>query len=101
MIKRKRSPTPECQEPGNDGQEPESNEARRHNLRKKPKTSSPPQPAQEAKDEPQPQRTSAVVDLSTSDDQSMEEEDWPGLKEAIAASLVMCGEKRSRSQTPV
>jgi hypothetical protein len=82
----------ECQEPGNDGQEPESNEAQ---------TISPPQPAQEAKDEPQPQRTSAVVDLSTSDDQSMEEEDWPGLKEAIAASLVMCGKKRSRSQTPV
>lgn len=82
----------ECQEPGNDGQEPESNEAQ---------TISPPQPAQEAKDELQPQRTSAVVDLSTSDDQSMEEEDWPGLKEAIAASLVMCGEKRPRSQTPV
>ena len=82
----------ECQEPGNDGQEPESNEAQ---------TISPPQPAQESKDKLQPQRTSAVVDLSTSDDQSMEEEDWPGLKEAIAASLVMCGEKRPRSPTPV
>lgn len=74
------------QEPGNDGQEPEPNEAQ---------TISPPQPAQEAKDELQPQRTSAVVDLLTSDDQSKEEEDWPGLKEAIAASLAMCGEKRA------
>merc|ERR1712130_799039 len=61
----------------------------RHNLRKNPKTSF--------------SRRGPVRlwTFSTSDDQSMEEEDWPGLKEAIAASLVMCGEKRPRSPTPV